>query len=178
MRRCIGGGQFNGPVVRKWLGELKGILVYMKAELIKSGREELEAAKFVATHFTPMKFFDRICRLMRAPRMLSQSEINELTIICAAYGTAFRSSFPGKFMTVKSHMVEFLVPKIARRFGSVGLFGQDGAESKHCDWTNAAIRCRSLKNAEARILATKRLCEGKQRCNKTEMEKKSRQSKK
>lgn len=50
-----------------------------------------------------------------------------------------------------------------RRFGTIGMFGCDGGESAHSKWKDIARLYRCIMNPGARLQATKRLFESRQR---------------
>ena len=62
----------------------------------------------------------------------------------------------------KAHLVERHVPIIARRFGTIGKFSEEGGESVHVWYKRAALMCRTMRNSAARIRATLRQLESKQ----------------
>jgi hypothetical protein len=84
--------------------------------------------------------------LMKAARMLEPCEIIYLTELCALYGEEFRKESRQQWrlnarkkkvtdmqlhLPLKLHFLEVEVPKFARKWGSIGLFSEDAAESIH-----------------------------------------------
>ena len=78
----------------------------------------------------------------------------------------------------KRHLIERHVAEQARRHGTLGMFAEEGGEAVHSAMTRAAQLCRAMKNPQARLLATKRHLEAKQRAKLIPHVKKSRVSKK
>jgi hypothetical protein len=58
------------------------------------------------------------------------------------------------------------------------MFGEESAEALHPAWTAAARICRAIRDPKAKLLATKRRVEAKERSKAIVREKKSPQSKK
>ena len=145
----------------------------MVAGLRDLGHEEGTVAALVAKHLPMRKLLSRIGQLMRANRMLSDDEISELCVKCEKYGADFRVAFTDKHQTPKGRWLERHVP----RFGAIGKFGCDGGEATHPQWKNIAVLCRHIRNPDARLLATRRLFEARQRTKGSTREKKSRVSK-
>ena len=108
-------------------------------------------------------------------------EITELCRLCAEYGKTHRASFPERpsapRLTPKAHTIEKHIPLIAQRFGTIGLFGQDGGEAAHPKWKTASTLCRCVPNTIARVKATKFHFEAQQHCENINREKKTRVSK-
>ena len=69
--------------------------------------------------------------LARPSRPLATEEVEMLETTCKEYGELFRSTFPGRNVPLKTHVVEYELPKFARRWFAVGLFCEDAAESIH-----------------------------------------------
>ena len=121
----------------------------------------------------------KIGELMRAARMLEDSEIEELCTLCETFGQLLRSRLKdSEALTPKTYCLELEIPKIARKFGTVGLLGQDGGEAAHPKWKNAANLSRCITNAKDRLRSTRRRFEGEQRCETFEWAKKTRVSRK
>ena len=119
--------------------------------------------------------------LMRATRLLTDAELDSIDTNCAALGATWRLHFAikGKAAhTPKIHCFERHVPAYARLHGTLGMFGEESVEALHPAWTAAARICRAIRDPKAKLLATKRRVEAKQRCKAIVREKKSRQSKK
>lgn len=118
---------------------------------------------------------------MRATRLLSAAELDLLETNCAELGRIWREEFAaahGGEQTPKVHLIERHVAEQARRHGTLGMFGEEGGEAVHPAMTLAAQLCRAIKNPQARLLATKRHIEAKQRAKLIPHVKKSRMSKK
>jgi hypothetical protein len=66
----------------------------------------------------------KICHFSRAPRMLLPEELDALQAACTAYCAAYREAYPNHpILTQKGHLIEMHLASIARRFGTVGIFG-------------------------------------------------------
>ena len=59
--------------------------------------------------------------------------MNQLQEACAGFGAAFRIAYPkrGGLLTPKGHIVEKQVNCFARKYGTLGVFGEDGMEPLH-----------------------------------------------
>jgi biotin synthase-like enzyme len=91
--------------------------------------------------------------------MLSELELTQLGDNCARFVASFRLAFPEhKIVTPKLHVIEKHIPDFARRFGTCGVFGEDGLESLHPMDTRARQIVRTMRNATKRHqAATKHL---------------------
>jgi hypothetical protein len=84
--------------------------------------------------------------LMKASRMLEPGEISYLIRLCALYGEEFRKESQQQWrlnvrkkkvtdtqlhLPLKLHFLEVEVPRFVRKWGSIGLFSEDAAESIH-----------------------------------------------
>ena len=110
--------------------------------------------------------------------MLTDEEISELDTKYKKFGADFKVAFPGKAQTPKGHWLERHVGGIAKRFGTVGKFGCDGGEATHSQWEKIATLFRSIADPGARLRATKRLFEARQRTKESTRIKNKRVSKK
>jgi hypothetical protein len=164
--------------LRKLLANSDARFRDLVAGLLDLGHDEGTVAALVAKHLPMRKLLSRTGQLMRANRMLTDDEISELCVKCEKSGADFRVVFTDKHQTPKGRWLERHVPLIAKRFGAIGKFGCDGGEATHPQWKNIAVLCRHIRNPGARLLATKRLFEARQRTKGSTREKKSRVSKK
>ena len=102
--------------------------------------------------------------------------------LAADFGRIWREEFAvahGRDHTPpKVHLIERHVAEQARRHGTPGMFAEEGGEAVHSAMTRAAQLCRAMKTPQARLLATKRHLEAKQRAKLAPHVKKSRASKK
>ena len=89
-----------------------------------------------------------------------------------------RARIREKASALSTYCLELEIPNIARKFGTVGLLGQDGGEAAHPKWKNAANLSRFITNAKDRLRSTRRRFEGEQRCATFEWAKKTRVSRK
>lgn len=66
----------------------------------------MECADFVKRHSAVIEQLDIVGHLTRAVRPLEAAEVETLKEACAAFGVAWRESYPHrKQMTVKGHIV-------------------------------------------------------------------------
>ena len=88
--------------------------------------------------------------------MLSEEELVKLELHCHEYARTFRAAYPDRngLMTPKGHLLADHVPILARRFGTCGVFGEDGIESLHPLDTAARMITRSMRDPVARARAT------------------------
>ena len=63
--------------------------------------------------------------------MLDDDELYQLQEACAGFGEAFRIAYPkrGGLLTPKGYIVEKHVHYFATKYGTLGVFGEDGMES-------------------------------------------------
>jgi hypothetical protein len=174
------GGLLNGNDLRKYMRLAREILRLLRDALIALEEFSLQAIDaFIDAHLKTMEMLSKIGELMRAARMLTVAEIDELCTLCEAYGQILRSRLKtNEALTPKAYCLEVEIPMIARYFGTVGLFGQDGGEAAHPKWKNAANLSRCITNAKDRLRSTRRRFEGEQRCETFEWAKKTRVSRK
>ena len=95
----------------------------------------------------------------------SHGATRERAVAPAVWGLAPR-------LTPKAHTIEKHIPLIAQRFGTIGLFGQDGGEAAHPKWKTASTLCRCVSNTIARVKATKFHFEAQQHCAQMNRERK------
>ena len=120
-----------------------------------------------------IEHLDVVGHYTRAVWTLTPSEIDELARACAKFGEAWRASYPHrKEMTVKGHIVEVHVPEFARKFGTCGVFGEDGLEALHPHDTLVRRLVRQMRNPEARHAAHTLHLEGKRSTPELDREKK------
>jgi hypothetical protein len=174
------GGLLNGNDLRRYLKLARKILMLLRAALIALEEFSMETIEvFIDKHLKSMEMLCKIGELMRAARMLEDSEIEELCTLCETFGQLLRSRLKdSEALTPKTYCLELEIPKIARKFGTVGLLGQDGGEAAHPKWKNAANLSRCITNAKDRLRSTRRRFEGEQRCETFEWAKKTRVSRK
>lgn len=75
---------------------------------------------------------------------------------------------------MKGHIVEVHVPEFARKFGTCGVFGEDGLEALHPHGTLVRLLVRQMRNPEARHAAHTLYLEGKRSTPELDREKKER----
>ncbi len=156
----------NGNDLRKYLKLARKILMLLRAAMILLKEFSMQTINtFIDKHLESMEMLSKIGELMRAARMLEYFEIEELCTLCKAYGQLLRSRLKdNEAITPKACCLEVEIARIARYFGTVGLFGQDGGEAAHPKWTNAANLNKCITNAKERLRSTRQCFEGEQRC--------------
>ena len=78
--------------------------------------------------------------------MLLPEELDALQAACTAYGAACREAYPNHpILTHKGHLIEMHLASIARRFGTVGIFGEDGMEAMHPLDSRERLLVRSMR---------------------------------
>ena len=75
-------------------------------------------------------------------------------------------------MAVKGHIVEVHVPEFARKFGTCGVFGEDGLEALHPHGKLVRRLVRQMQNPEARHAAHTLHLKGKRSTPELDREKK------
>ena len=79
--------------------------------------------------------------------------MDQLQKACAGFGAAFRKAYPkrGGLLTPKGHIVEKHIHYFAKKYGTLGVFGEDGMESLHPLDARAKMLVRTMKN-QSRII--------------------------
>lgn len=144
----------NGPAVWLFFEHYKRLLEMMKQKITMLGYGENVAAAFYQRHAAVLGPLGRACSLARAARRLTDTEINELVATCEELGKAWRTSYPdAAVLTPKMHSLVTDVPRIVKKWKSIGLFGEDGMEALHPKWRDAMLMVRSMRNPEAKFKA-------------------------
>ena len=116
---------------------------------------EADAAAFVQRHSSVLEKLAIISPILRAIRFLSPTELDQLEASCKKVAANFRDAYPDhRIVTVKMHIVERHLWRIARRYGTLGIFGEDGIEALHPLDSRARILTRSMRNPKARHSST------------------------
>ena len=174
-------GQLVGPHLWRFLLRFAAIFAALREKAIALSYPAEPLDKLIARYSPALEALASIAPLMRATRLLSAAELDLLETNCAELGRIWREEFAaahGGEQTPKVHLIERHVAEQARRHGTLGMFGEEGGEAVHPAMTLAAQLCRAIKNPQARLLATKRHIEAKQRAKLIPHVKKSRMSKK
>lgn len=106
--------------------------------------------------------------------MLSSPEIQILKDGCARLGRSLKKV---KRLTVKGHIVDFHIPLIVDRFGTCGMFLEDGIEALHPLDNECRLLTRNIRNALKRVECLRFHILGKQTVTKTDKTKRHRRSK-
>jgi hypothetical protein len=77
-----------------------------------------------------------------------------LEVVCKEYGDAFRKTYPGRNVPLKTHVVEYELPKFARRWFAAGLLCEDAAESIHAVMNRLRRRYACVREKKAKVAYT------------------------
>ena len=174
-------GQLVGPHLWRFLLRYAAIFAALRAKAIELSYPAEPLDKIIAKFSPALEALAAIAPLMRATRLLTAAELDFLETNCADFGRIWREEFAvahGGDHTPKVHLIERHVAEQARRHGTPGMFAEEGGEAVHSAMTRAAQLCRAMKTPQARLLATKRHLEAKQRAKLAPHVKKSQVSKK
>jgi hypothetical protein len=155
------GGQMNGPSARRLIHLHEEIHQRLRDAMLQGGYGDANLTK-LNEHMQVWRHYSECSRLMRSTDMLSDAQLDLLSDSAIGFGKAYRQANGIGSMFHKAHLVERHVPGIARRFGTIGKFSEEGGESVHVWYKRAALMCRTMKNSAARIRATLRQLESKQ----------------
>ena len=110
------------------------------------------AQVFYDRHVRVVEHLQVISRHTRKVGMLDDDELDQLQKACAGFGAAFRKAYPkrGGLLTPKGHIVEKHVHYFARKYGTLGVFGEDGLESLHPLDARARVLVRTMPNPKNR----------------------------
>ena len=143
-------GTMVGPDARRFLQHFRDIFAELR-ELLVSKVGELVAAAWIARKTSTLKELDVVCHYTRAVRMLKTEEKAALKSACIAYPEAFRLAFPGrKIVPPKIHCIEKHIMPIVEKYGTIGVFGEDGLESYHPVDSRARMIVRTMRNSVER----------------------------
>jgi len=174
-------GQLVGPHLWRWFEHHEAIFDSFKMKAVELGYEASGLDAIFDAAAPALVALAAIVPLMLAARLLTDEELDILETNCAALGATWRLHFAvanGAAHTPKVHLIERHVVAYARLHGTLGMLGEEAVEALHPWWTAAARLCQAMRDPIARILATKRCVEAKQRCKVIVREQKTRQSKK
>jgi len=142
-------GAIVGPDCRKFLKMFRAVLEIIRAEIEKK-TWRCEGQKWFDRHVAVLKELDVVGNYCLLPRtsMLLLEELDALQAACTAYGAAYREAYPNHpILTHKGHLIEMHLASIARRFGTVGIFGEDGMEAMHPLDSRARLLVQSMRKA-------------------------------
>lgn len=146
-------GQLVGPDCRKFLKHFPAILAIARDEIAKTHGPE-EAHKWYDLTCAVLKEIDVVSHFSRAARFLNDDELDKFEAACRGFGVAYRAAHPEHpILTIKGHLIEMHLATIARRYRTLGMFGEDGLEALHPLDTRARMLVRSMRNALARHMA-------------------------
>lgn len=144
----------HGPAVWLFFAHFPKLLTLMAQKITDEGFPVNVGAQFYLRHHRVLTPLHKACNLCRAARILKESEITELETACKDVGIAWRESYPSAaVLTPKLLALETDVPRMARIWKSIGLFGEDGMEAFHPKWREAMLMVRSMRNPEAKMKA-------------------------
>jgi hypothetical protein len=153
----------TGPDLRKYFDQYEEILAVMRDVIAVRHGPDL-AEEFFTDYCSTLSHIVIVSRLTRKTDILTAEEITQLDDACKGFAAAFRivdakRTYADQHhikgtLTAKGHVVEKHVIEYAKRFGTCGRMGEDGLESLHPLDTAARVLNRSIRNHEARIVAT------------------------
>lgn len=135
------------------------ILAFIRRGIVAAGHSAEEAETFVDRHGRVLKELAVVSRITRRVEgtgpggLLSVQEKTELKAACAAFGSAWTTSYPNRAMTPKGHVIVAHVPDFVDMYGICGVFGEDGVEAVHVTDSAARRLVRQMRNPEARYKA-------------------------
>jgi hypothetical protein len=144
-----------------WLMLKKRVeLLQLVLKAADSEEEKKNAATAFASVLRRWTMAYELFGLMKAARMLEPGEIDHLSDLCSRYAQEFRleSQKPWRLaarkkkiakqlhVPLKLHFLQIHVPQFARRWGSVGLFSEDAAESIHALWNRLNRRYACIRS--------------------------------
>ena len=174
-------GQLLGPHLWRFFEFHAAIFAAFKAKALELGYAASDLDEILEKAAPALVALAALVPLMLAARLLTDEELDIVETNCAALGKTWRLHFAvanGAAHTPKVHIIERHVVAYARLHGTLGMLGEEAVEALHPWWTAAARLCQAMRDPRARILATKRRVEAKQRCKKIVRVKLARQSKK
>ena len=165
-------GTLVGPDCRKLLQNYESVLAALSQAIqgSTSGWGAVEAERFVYRHTAVLKPLATISHLTRAPRKLTDVEIDKLRDACAEFGRARRAHFPDSPLTPKEHVTERDMMEQVERYRTIGWFGEDGLEALHPYDTRKRQLVAAVRNPEARHRAHERLTEMSRRTGEVKRE--------
>ena len=145
---------WNGALVgrdcRKFLEAIMEILQRLQAKIASIHGQE-KADEFFSRHWSVVQHLRVVCHLTRKVAMLTEAELGQLQVACTAWAAAFRIAYPAHAtLTPKGHSVEKHINYFARRYGTCGIFGEDGLEALHPMEARARVIVRSMRNSTQR----------------------------
>ena len=144
----------NGPAVWLFFKHHATLLQKMAIKITDVGHSSEVGAQFVSRHAAVIKPLGEACSLARAARRLTDDEISKLEEACMAVGVEWRKSYPdAAVLTPKMLSLVTDVPRIAKKWKSIGLFGEDGMEALHPKWRDAMLMVRCMRNPEHKLKA-------------------------
>jgi hypothetical protein len=145
-----------GPDCRIFLDKYDGISKIIRLGIIKAGHSPEEFTAFVKRHARVLKELEiiigRITRRVKGTGpngLLSEAEKTALKDAYAAFGAAWKLSYPNRALTSKGHVVVVHVPWFVDKNGICGVLGEDGGEAVHVTDSAARRQVRQVKNPEA-----------------------------
>ena len=109
------------------------------------------AATFKERHGAVLGVMNIIGRLTRKVAMLSDDEIDELEHATKQLEAVWITSYPDHpLLPPKLHVIIDHIPKFARYFGSLGVFGEDGIEALHPMHSRVRALVKSMRNPRER----------------------------
>ena len=145
-------GILVGPDVRKYLLHYRELLMRLKVTFVGLHGDAVWTT-FFTRHCSVLEHLVVVSHHTRSVEMLSEEQLTELRSACAGFAVSFRLAYD-RILTVKGHVVEMHVMEYAESLGTCGALGEDGLEALHPMYTAARVLCRTMRNANARTMAT------------------------
>ena len=151
--------QLVGPDCRILLSKYIEILAFIRRGIVAAGHSAEEAEAFVERHGRVLKELAVVSRITRRVEgtgpggLLSVQVKTELKAACAAFGSAWTTSYPNRAMTPNGPRYRGARPRLVVMYGICGVFGEDGVEALHVTDSAARRLVRQMRNPEARYKA-------------------------
>jgi hypothetical protein len=145
-------GTLVGPDCRRFLAEYRDIFQRLRSKIAEVYIDDPRKATDFYDRHCPILFnLDIITHLTRKVEMLTVEEMDTLEGACSGYPTAFRIAYPGHIiLTPKGHTVEKHIMYFIRKYGTLGVFGEDGLEALHPMESRARLIVRTMRNSVQR----------------------------
>jgi hypothetical protein len=152
-RQAFYSGAFVGEHVKICLYNAKKLGMSVVAAMPDQESKD-RALEIVERHVRVWRLLAIVHALSRPSRPLALAEVEMLEVVCKEYGDAFRKTYPGRNVPLKTHVVEYELPKFARRWFAAGLLCEDAAESIHAVMNRLKRRYACVREKKAKVAYT------------------------
>ena len=112
-----------------------------------NGLDAAFATRMRDVYLPLLELMNVVNSLIRRAVLLTPDEMDEAEDAIGVFCDLYRVSLPGKLQaTPKLHILEAHVVPFMRRWGSVGMFGEDALESMHAKVNRLMLRARQIRN--------------------------------